>query len=586
MSEQGQWPRITVVTPVLNGAAHLRDTLASVIEQRYANLEYIVVDGGSTDGSLAIIEAHRGHVSRLIQGRDRTMYDAVAKGFDAATGEIFCWLNSDDMYMPGILARIGRLFAEHPDWQVIHGDDAVWKQGWLVAHRPQRPVQLPELLRGHVLPQASTFLRRSAYEAVGGLEREALPLAADYQLWIKLARRCELHFLPEHASVFRIRHNQLSGDWEKYEREMQTVAQKALADLPADYMRGTRVPRARRKLDAQRLLAKRRFLYPLADERLNWPVVIEPPHQPLDTCRCPLCDRHPSHLLFSAPDSRFGDRRLWRVYYCPACEAAFRYPRADPTVLREIRRRVEDPDHVDLPDVPPGVYSPFRQYSVLRGSLSYRPLAALADTQVESSEFEDLVLPRDGADRRILAVGAWETRLCEHLRRAGFANVTARDVLDAPAGSARFDAIVLGQSLQHVERPVQFLDGLKRELAPGGRVYLSMPNLDSRWLGRYGPCWSRWHLPFHAVLVGRRGLGEMARRAGYRVRWMRTSTPRRWLYMSDLLSSRGLASHVLGDFSRVDPSLWAAACGAALAGRWRGDRRGRGDCLHACLIPE
>lgn len=584
-SQQRNWPRITVVTPVLNGAEHLAETIDSVLEQRYPDLEYIVVDGGSTDGTVQIVESYRPHIARFIQGRDCTMYDAVAKGFEAATGEIFCWLNSDDMFTPGILERIGRLFAEHPDWQVIHGDDTVWKQGWHVAHRPQRPVQLPELLARHVLPQASTFFRRSAYEAVGGLEREALPLAADYHLWLRLAMKYEFHFVPIHASVFRIRPRQLSGDWARYTEEMRRAAGEMAQALPADYLKQTRLERARRSVEARRLLRARRLLYPLADERLNWPRVKPAPHQPLDECRCPICGQYPSHLLFSSPDARFGDRTLWRVYHCDQCHAAFRFPRAELAMLQAIRQRVNDPDFVDLPDVPPGVYSPFRQYSVLRGRLTYRPLAALAATDPAASANEDLQLPREPKSAAILAVDAWGTRSADYLRAAGFTQVVGHDIWQPLPESGSFDAIMLGQSLQHRPDPVRWLGQLRALLKPGGRVYLSIPSLDSRWLAIYGPCWSQWHLPFHAVLVGRRGLAEMARRAGYRLTGCRTNSPRRWLYMSDQLASRGLASHVLGDFARIDQRLWTAACGAAVAGRWD-DWRGRGDCLHACLIPE
>ena len=101
------------------------------------------------------------------------MYEGIAKGFDLATGEILAWLNSDDMYEPGVLLRVGSYFARHPHHSVIYFDDTVWKQGWRVANRLQKFVGLAELLRGHILYQASVFFRRSADDRVGGLDRQA-----------------------------------------------------------------------------------------------------------------------------------------------------------------------------------------------------------------------------------------------------------------------------------------------------------------------------------------------------------------------------------------------------------------------------
>src|SRR5262245_2314879 len=93
----GDLPRITIVTPNLNGGATLRRTIESVVQQDYPNLQYIIVDGGSTDDSRQIIADYRSQIDCLVCGRDRTMYDGIAKGFDLGNGDIFAWLNSDDM---------------------------------------------------------------------------------------------------------------------------------------------------------------------------------------------------------------------------------------------------------------------------------------------------------------------------------------------------------------------------------------------------------------------------------------------------------------------------------------------------------
>ena len=578
-------PKITVVTPVLNGGANLRSTIASIVQQQYPNLEYIVVDGGSTDDSLAIVGEYKQYVTHLLQGKDRTMYDAVAKGFDQGTGEIFCWLNSDDLFTPGILRKIGRLFADHPDWQVIYGDDALGKQGWLVANRPQRPVQLPELLQGHIIPQASTFFRREAYLAVGGLERVKYRLGADYQLWARLAVRYELHFLPQQASVFRIRHNQLSGNWPAYLAEVHTAGQDVQAQLPPDYLKKSRAPQRRRAKETRRMLRQRRFFYPVNNERLNWPPVTQPPAQPMDQCCCPLCGEAPQRLLFSTPDTCFGDRTLWQIYYCEPCQSAFRFPHAEAGLLRKMRQLPASPDFADLPEVAPGVYSPFRTLGVIN-HLRFSLLGKVNKKTPANTRNDDLSPITEPKETSLLVVEAWgQKRAWEYLAHLGYTRLTWCDITEPLPAGLRVQGIILGQSLQHVERPVEFLGALKDHLLPGGRIYLSIPNLDSAHLQQFGPCWSAWHAPFHAFLVGRHGLTELACRAGYRVENLRTNSPARWLYTSEQLTLRGLASHSLGDFAQVDQTLWQQACGASWVSRLTHDLRGRGDCLHATLIP-
>src|SRR4051812_32648922 len=100
-----EWPKITVVTPNRNGADTIRETFNSIITQEYPHLEYIVIDGCSSDGSLEIICEYAPHIDCLLHGKDRNMYDALAKAFDVATGDILCWLNSDDIFEPGTLRK-------------------------------------------------------------------------------------------------------------------------------------------------------------------------------------------------------------------------------------------------------------------------------------------------------------------------------------------------------------------------------------------------------------------------------------------------------------------------------------------------
>ena len=124
------------VTPVFNRAAHLAETLESVLRQEYPELEYIVVDGSSTDGTLDIICRYEARndfpqrISLVISEPDQGMYDAIAKGFERASGDIYCYLNADDLFECDGLRSVGEYFSQHPETQVVYHEDVVLVDGW------------------------------------------------------------------------------------------------------------------------------------------------------------------------------------------------------------------------------------------------------------------------------------------------------------------------------------------------------------------------------------------------------------------------------------------------------------------------
>jgi glycosyltransferase involved in cell wall biosynthesis/SAM-dependent methyltransferase len=598
-------PRITVVTPNLNGGLTLRRTIESVVQQGYPNLEYIIVDGGSTDDSHRIMADFASQIDCVVIGRDRNLYDAVAKGFDLASGEVLAWLNSDDMYEPGVLHRVGTHFARHPKWAVIYFDGTVWHQGWRVPNRSQKFVGLFELLRGHVLYQDSVFFRRSAYEAVGGLQRTGLRLAGDYQLWLKLAERYRLHYVAESGSCFRKRPQQLSGDWAAYLGEMAQAREEFQQHLPR-YFRLRSAPGVILRKIASRIRARRRrFVYELSNELQDWSPVREGPPQPLAACRCPVCGRQPDRLLFSTPDTRFGDRTVRSVYLCSRCETAILFPRPDESELAALYERTYSGDIPPLGDPPPDVYSPYQRPSLLRATAWYRWLGRKPGLlRLLRVPWNDIVALDEARDAPILEIGCFEGRVLDRLREQGYTNlygtdfntpacqvaasrghrVHAGDITATDWPGRPFAAIVLNQLIEHIGNPVEFLARLRSRLIDGGRIYLSTPNLDSAWLRYYGPSWSHWHFPFHQFITGRRGLRKMARRAGYDVKWLRTNSPVHWAYMSDQLAVRGLGGYVSHVLNEPDGELWQRAHGATLVSWLLHDWRGRGDCLHACLV--
>ncbi len=180
-------PRITIVTPSFNQARFLEATLRSVLDQGYDNLEYIVVDGGSTDGSREILEGFRPRLSRLVIGRDEGQSDAIRKGFAGSTGTIFGWLNSDDCLAPGALAAVSDFFSENPSVDVVHGNFAlVNADGTVIREVATIDVHRPTLLfENPVLGQPAMFWRREIYDRVQGVDR-FLRYCMDLDLWVRM----------------------------------------------------------------------------------------------------------------------------------------------------------------------------------------------------------------------------------------------------------------------------------------------------------------------------------------------------------------------------------------------------------------
>lgn len=208
-------PRITVVTPVLNGAAHLEQTLASVRDQGYPSVEHVVVDGGSTDGTLDILrDALRVH---WISEPDEGLADAVNKGFASARGDVLVWLNADDHLLPGALLAAGEVFAARPDAMWVTGRCRIIDGAGAEIRKPVtayknlllRHHSLGLLLTQNYLSCPSTFLRREAVEEAGRLDLR-YSYSMDYDLFLRIARRHEPVVLDRDLATFRMDEGSLS----------------------------------------------------------------------------------------------------------------------------------------------------------------------------------------------------------------------------------------------------------------------------------------------------------------------------------------------------------------------------------------
>jgi len=198
---------LSIVVPSFNQALYLEACLESVLGQASEGLEIeaLVIDGGSEDGSREIIERYADRLTYWVSEPDRGQTHALIKGFERSAGEIMCWVNSDDYLAPGALAKVAGFFKGHPDIDVLYGD-MVWvdRDGSFLKMKREIAFDLDIFLWDYnYIPQPSTFWRRSIWERSGGLD-ENLECAMDYDLWLKFVKAgARFAHLPEVLSYMR-----------------------------------------------------------------------------------------------------------------------------------------------------------------------------------------------------------------------------------------------------------------------------------------------------------------------------------------------------------------------------------------------
>ena len=196
-------PLVSIVTPSFNQAIFLEDTLRSVLNQDYPNIEYVVIDGGSTDGSQEIIKRYADRLAFWTSEPDRGQADAINKGLRKATGEIVAWLNSDDMYMGSAIREAVQALNATPAAGMVYGDGLmVDSEGRLLDPHRYRSYGVLDLLCFDVLLQPTVFMRRNALEEVGYLGEE-YHLVLDHELWIRIASRHPIIHVPSFWAIER-----------------------------------------------------------------------------------------------------------------------------------------------------------------------------------------------------------------------------------------------------------------------------------------------------------------------------------------------------------------------------------------------
>ena len=190
-------PLVSIVTPSFNQAAFLEQTIRSVLEQNYPNIEYWVIDGGSTDHSVEIIKQYAPRLAGWLSEKDKGQADGINKGLAKATGEIIGWLNSDDLYYPGAIAGAVEDFRLHPEASFVFSDvESIDEHGNAFNLMRYDDWKLPDLMTFHIIGQPGVFMRRAVLEQAGYLDLNYNYLL-DVQLWLRMAAIAEPYYAPE-----------------------------------------------------------------------------------------------------------------------------------------------------------------------------------------------------------------------------------------------------------------------------------------------------------------------------------------------------------------------------------------------------
>ncbi|WP_169732816.1 glycosyltransferase family 2 protein [Azospirillum halopraeferens] len=216
-------PGFSLITPSFNHAAYLKDTIESVLSQGCAELQYLVMDGGSTDGSDAIIKRYEGRLHYWRSHPDDGQYAAIEEGFSRSDGEIMGWINSDDILCPWTVQTVQRIFHDCPEveWLTTRFPLVLTERGSGLHCRPKGGFSAAAFRRGDYLPganrasngfiqQESTFWRRSLWERAGGRFDRTLSLAADFELWARFFEHAVLWGIDMPLAAFRRHDDQKS----------------------------------------------------------------------------------------------------------------------------------------------------------------------------------------------------------------------------------------------------------------------------------------------------------------------------------------------------------------------------------------
>lgn len=205
LNKDPNYPKISIVTPSYNQAQFLERTILSVLNQNYPNLEYIIIDGGSTDGSVEIIKKYKKYLAYWVSEKDRGQSHALNKGFEKSSGDILAWINSDDLYLPLTFFTINKTFCSNPEMDIIFGNSYfIDVQDKIISELRFTKLNLSNLLfEGICFAQETTFWTKDIYNKVGGISSH-YQFCMDFDLFTRIVNEGNLIFVRKYIAATRI----------------------------------------------------------------------------------------------------------------------------------------------------------------------------------------------------------------------------------------------------------------------------------------------------------------------------------------------------------------------------------------------
>jgi glycosyltransferase involved in cell wall biosynthesis len=241
-------PKISIITPSYNQGQYLEAAIRSVINQNYPNLEYIIIDGGSSDNSVEIIKKYEDHLAYWVSEKDAGQYDAINKGFAKSTGEIMCWLNSDDMFCPWAFHVAATVFRQCPDIEWLTSsrpvtwshDDLCIAAGAIDGFSKKTFYAGRNLKRDHYyrfyIQQESTFWRRTLWLRSGGSLDPAIDYAGDFDLWARFWESAKLVCINSPLGGWRHHGDQkVFNDYARYVQQASATLQRYAHRTPSPF---------------------------------------------------------------------------------------------------------------------------------------------------------------------------------------------------------------------------------------------------------------------------------------------------------------------------------------------------------------
>jgi glycosyltransferase involved in cell wall biosynthesis len=244
MPDGSVWPKITIVTPSLNQGRFIEETIRSVLLQGYPDLEYIIVDGGSSDESVQTIQKYEKWLAYWVSEPDQGQSAAINKGFERSTGAIGAWINSDDLYEAQALEKASRAFLGHQNISIVYGNCSnIDETGKTFSISRSKTYDRDRLIRcwPNYIAQPTTFFLLSAFKSLGSLD-PSLQFAMDYDLWIRLGTKGSGLYLPLHIARFRVHHDSKTNRgpftyWPEMRRVSRRYGAQFFSPMFIKYMR-------------------------------------------------------------------------------------------------------------------------------------------------------------------------------------------------------------------------------------------------------------------------------------------------------------------------------------------------------------